>query len=279
MIIEISFWFVLIAIFVFGLIAGSFVNCAIWRFGAGESALKGRSYCPKCKHQLSWFDLAPVFSFLILRGKCRYCQKPISWQYPAVELAMGGLFCAAALTVYPAIFGGRISPFLFLELAAYWLFLAAMVMIFVADWRWYLIPDGALIAGFFAALILLGARMAKDWFLFGQIDIGVAIDPLIGAAFAGALFLAIFLASRGKWMGFGDVKLVFLMGFFLGFAPVLAALFLANLFGAIMGIGLICAKKKKMSSQIPFGPFLVFGALAAIFFSSAMINWYLSVGI
>ena len=276
---EAIFWLVLIAIFALGLIAGSFVNCAVWRFGAGESALRGRSYCPKCKHQLSWLDLIPALGFLLLRGKCRYCQKSISWQYPAVELAVAGLFCAAALIVYPAIFEGRIFLFPFLELAAHWLFLAALAMIFAADWRWYLIPDNALIAGFFAAFLLLAARMAQDWFLLGRVDTGIVADSLIGAAFAGLLFLAIFLASRGKWMGFGDVKLAFLMGFFLGFAPALAALFLANLFGAIMGIGLICAKKKKMSSQIPFGPFLVFGAVAAIFFSSAITDWYFSIGI
>jgi len=274
---ELVFWLVFGGILGLGLIVGSFLNCAIFRFGAGESALEGRSRCLKCRHKLAWFDLIPLSSFFVLRGKCRYCQKPISWQYPAVELATGILFLAAAANFYPALFSGKLFLFPFLELAAYWIFLAAMVMVFAADWRWYLIPDGALIAGLFGALVLRASRIAEYYFLFQKFDWQIAIGPLIAALFAGGLFLAIFLASRGKWMGFGDVKLAFLLGFVLGFWPVLLALFLANFFGAIMGLMMILAKKKKMSSQIPFGPFLVFGALAALFFAPDFLNWYLII--
>ncbi len=275
---ELLFWPVFGGIFALGLIAGSFANCAIFRFGEGESALDGRSRCPKCRRKLAWYDLFPVISFFVLRGKCRYCQKPISWQYPAVELAVAVLFCAAAWRFYPAVFAGHFSFFPFLELAAWWIFLAAMAVVLAADWRWYLIPDGALIAGLAAVLALRAGRLAQDSFLFGRPDFAALADPLSGAAFAGGLFLAMFLASRGKWMGFGDVKLAFLMGFALGFWPVLLALFLANFFGAIMGLGMVLAKKKKMSSPIPFGPFLVAGLLISLFFAPAILDWYLLAG-
>ena len=275
---DLMFWFVLISILIFGLIAGSFANCAIFRFGEGESALDGRSRCPKCRRELAWYDLIPVVSFFILRGKCRHCQKPISWQYPAVELAVAGLFCAAAWRFYPAVFAGHFSFFPLFELSAWWIFLAAMAVVFSADWRWYLIPDGALIAGLIAVLALRAGALAQDCFLFGRIDFAALADPFSGAAFAGGLFLAMFLASRGKWMGFGDVKLAFLMGLALGFWPVLLAVFLANLFGAIMGLVMVSAKKKKMSSPIPFGPFLVAGLLVSLFFAPAILDWYLFAG-
>ncbi len=275
---DLMFWFVFFAIFILGLIAGSFANCAIFRFGERESALDGRSRCPKCRHGLAWYDLIPVVSFFIRRGKCRYCQKPISWQYPAVELAVAGLFCAAAWRFYPAVFAGHFSFFPLFELSAWWIFLAAMAVVFTADWRWYLIPDGALIAGLIAVLALRAGVLAQDYFLFGRIDFAALADPFSGAAFAGGLFLAMFLASRGKWMGFGDVKLAFLMGLALGFWPVLLAVFLANLFGAIMGLGMVLAKKKTMSSPIPFGPFLVAGLLISLFFAPAILDWYLLAG-
>ncbi len=271
---DILFWSVLISIFVFGLIAGSFLNCVIWRFHCGESAMSGRSYCPECRHKLAWFDLVPLFSFLCLGAKCRYCKKPISWQYPAVELAAALLFCFAALTFAPGIFLGQFSVIMLLELAGYWIVLAALAVIFVVDSRWYLIPDGAIAAGMLGAAILLAARLRENGLVFGRVDIGIAVDYLSAALIAGLFFLAIFLISKGEWIGFGDVKFAVLIGLALGFYPAMLALFLGNFFGAIMGLGLICAKKRKISSRIPFGPFLVSGMVVSMFFSSEITAWY-----
>jgi leader peptidase (prepilin peptidase)/N-methyltransferase len=271
---EFLFWFIFGAIFVFGLMVGSFLNCWIWRFHRGQSPLQGRSYCPNCLHSLAWFDLAPVFSYLFLRGKCRYCKKPISWQYPAVELSAAVLFVAAALAFYPSLFSGGWSFYLFFQLAAYWLLISAFIVIFVADLRWYLIPDSALAVGLIGVLCLRAAQFWESYSVFGEIAVGDIFALFIPSLFAGLLFLALFLVSRGKWMGFGDVKLAFLMGLSLDFVPTLIALFLANFFGAIIGLSLIAAGKKKMSSQIPFGPFLVGGTLIALFFESSIANWY-----
>lgn len=268
---EFFFYYILASIFIIGLIIGSFLNCVIWRFHRQESVFFGRSYCPKCHRQLAWFDLIPVFSYLMLRGRCRYCKKRISWQYPAVELATALFFCFAALAFAPEIFQNYFPANTILALAGYWIVLASLIVIFVADLRWYLIPDGAILSGLTGAAVLLISRLWN----FGRFEIGFLADYGLAALFSGLLFLAVFLISRGKWLGFGDVKFVILMGLVLGSARTLVALFFGNFFGAIIGLGLICAKKKKMSSPVPFGPFLVLGTVIAMFFSSRIIDCYL----
>lgn len=268
-------WLVFGAIFAIGTVIGSFLNCVIWRSYANESIAKGRSHCPKCRHKLAWFDLVPLFSFIFLRGKCRYCGKTISWQYPAMELATGALFVLSARLFAMEIFYGHFFAFSLAQLLAYWVILSSLVVVFVADLRWYFIPDGALISGFAAALALRGLQFAQGGYSFGQFDFQILVNPLLSAFFCGVFFLAIFMLSRGKWMGFGDVKYAFLLGMVLGFPDSLVALFLANFFGAIIGLTLIMAKIKNMKSEIPFGPFLVAGTLIALFCSDSIISWYL----
>jgi prepilin signal peptidase PulO-like enzyme (type II secretory pathway) len=274
---DILFWFILTSIFAMGVIIGSFLNCLIWRSYTGESALKGRSYCPKCRHKLAWTDLVPVVSFLVLGAKCHYCKKPISWQYPAVELATGALFVAAVLEFAPEIFLGRISMISFIELLAYWVVLSGLVVIFVADLRWYFIPDGALVSGIAATALLRGSQFVQSGYVFGRLDFQILANPFLSLFGVFVFFLAIFLFSRGKWIGFGDVKYALLMGLVLGFPDVIIGLFLANFFGAIIGLVLIAVGKKNMKSEIPFGPFLVAGTLIALFFSDSIISWYLSI--
>ncbi|MFA6376208.1 MAG: prepilin peptidase [Candidatus Paceibacterota bacterium] len=274
---DLLFWYVLASIFAVGIVIGSFLNCVIWRSYDNESIAKGRSHCPKCRHKLAWFDLVPLISFIFLRGKCRYCKKMISWQYPVVEFATGALFVIFARLFAMEIFYGQFFAFSLVQLLAYWVILSALVVIFVADLRWYFIPDGALISGFVAALALRGLQFAQSGYSFGQFDLQILINPLLSSFFCGAFFLAIFLLSRGKWMGFGDVKYALLLGMVLGFPDSLIALFLANFFGAIIGLTLILAKMKNMKSEIPFGPFLVAGTLVALFYSDSIISWYLSV--
>ena len=118
--------------FVLGTICGSFLNCVIYRLEVSKSFLKGRSYCPHCKHILSWQDLIPIFSFIFLKGKCRYCQKPISWQYPLVELATGILFIWTYLSY---------DRDLSMSLIFYLIFACFLIIIFVYDLKHYLIPD------------------------------------------------------------------------------------------------------------------------------------------
>jgi prepilin signal peptidase PulO-like enzyme (type II secretory pathway) len=251
--------FFYIFIFLFGLEVGSFLNCVIYRLQTGESFLKGRSYCPHCKHILSWQDLIPIFSFLILKGKCRYCSKKISLQYPLVEFFTAILFVlifnAAALnlrTIYYLIIG------------------CFLIVIFVYDLKHYLIPDKIIYPAIALALIFnFQFLISKQLLIFKY--------AILSAVLASAFFLSIFLISRGRWLGFGDVKLAFLMGLFLGFPKILVALFFSYLIGAIIGIGLILAKKKNLKSEVPFGPFLVIGTFISLFWGNILIDWYWSL--
>ena len=240
-------------IFLFGLAVGSFLNCIIYRLEEGESFLRGRSFCPHCGHILSFGDLIPVLSFLILKGKCRYCSQKISWQYPLVEISTGLLFISLLNLT-------QVRPVYFYLL----LMGCFLIIIFVYDLKYYIIPDKII----YPAIVIA--------FLYTLRDPASLMKPGLTAAFlASAFFLIIVILSRGKWMGIGDIKLAFLIGLILGWPKILPALFLAFLIGAIIGIGLIVAGKKTLKSEVPFGPFLVIGTFIAIFFGDEIINFYL----
>ena len=250
----ISFFFYFV-IFLFGLIVGSFLNCVIYRLEKGESFLRGRSYCPNCKHILDWQDLIPLFSFLILKGKCRYCSQKISLQYPLVEIATGLLFLL--------IFNFQFSIFNYL-IACF------LIVIFVYDLKHYIIPDKVIYPAIIFALIFNFQFLISNQFSIFNYSILSAIGMAI-------FFLTIVLISRGKWMGWGDVKMVFFMGLFLGSPKILVALFLAFFIGASVGLILIFLGKKTLKSEVPFGPFLVTGTFLAMFFGERIIDWYLNL--
>ena len=265
-----------LAIPLFGLVMGSFLSCIIYRLQTGESFLKGRSFCPHCRHELSWQDLIPIFSFLILKGRCRYCRKPISWQYPLVELATGIIFL---LIVWNLEFGICLE-FGIWNLLFYLLISCFLIIIFVYDLKHYIIPDAVIYPAIAIAFLYQLFRMLNfvNWNLFGiwNVESGI-LRPISSAFLASLFFLAIVFLSQGKWMGLGDVKLAFLMGLFLGFPNILVALFLAFFIGAIIGIGLIISGKRTLKSEVPFGPFLITGTFIALFWGNQITNWYLSL--
>ena len=253
-------------IFIFGLVVGSFLNCVIYRLEHGSSFLRGRSFCPYCKHVLSWLDLIPVISFLILKGKCRYCQKPISAQYPLVELATAAIFLFIFFlpNIYPI--GQFISMLFYLVISSF------LIIIFVYDLKHYLIPDKIIYSAIAVTCLYQLFRIWNfaNWDLFRISDLGFGILP--------ALFLlAIIVISRGHWMGLGDFKLAILMGLLLGWPEIVVALFSAFLIGAIIGAGLIIAGKKTLKSEVPFGPFLVSGTFLAMFWGKQIVDWYSSL--
>lgn len=249
-------------IFIFGLIIGSFLNSIIYRLHSGESFLRGKSHCPYCKHTLSWQDLIPILSFINLKGKCRYCGKKISWQYPVVEFLTGisaALFFYQTFSNFPTtIYNFIISCFL--------------IIIFFYDLNHYIIPDEVIYPAIF--LSFLWQLISCFLNLNGK---DIIFKNLYSALGASLFFLLIFLVSKGKWIGFGDIKLAFLMGLFLGFPKILVALFSSFFIGAIVGTGLILAKKKTLKSEVPFAPFLVIGTFIALFFGDRFISWYLNL--
>lgn len=255
-------------IFIFGLTVGSFLNCVIYRLEQKQSFLKGRSYCPYCKHTLFWQDLIPVFSFLILRGKCRYCKKPISLQYPLVEIATAVLFVLIFWIRNKISFSS--VNFGFDLTFGFWILISSfLIIIFVYDLKHFIIPDKIIYPAIAIALIYNFYQLLTTHYLLPTV-----LNNLYAALGAAGFFLFIVLVSRGKWMGVGDIKLAFLMGLLLGFPYILVALFFSFLIGAIIGIGLILAKRKTMKSEVPFGPFLVTGTFTALFLGEAIINWY-----
>ncbi|MDP2967306.1 MAG: prepilin peptidase [bacterium] len=300
-----------IFIFLFGLIIGSFLNCVIYRLALpsnSERGLKNRSYCPHCKHLLSWQDLIPVFSFIFLKGKCRYCQKPISLQYPIVEISTGlmfllifnqfsigeenfVLFFTFASTVerefhslsylhFLRELGNGSSVFNFLNLIYYWTIASFLIVIFVYDLKHYIIPDKVIYPAIAIALIFnfqfsIGEEGSALFFTFAPINGSSVFNySILSAILAAAFFLSIVLISRGKWMGVGDIKLAFFMGLVLGWPNILLALFLAFFIGATVGVGLIISNKKTLKSEIPFGPFLVTGTFLVLFWGNELISWY-----
>ena len=253
-----------IFLFFFGLSLGSFLNSVIFRLETGGSFFRGRSFCPNCQHILSWQDLIPIFSFLILRGKCRYCQQKISWQYPLVEISTAVIF----LIIFNFQSISTLSQFI----TTLYLFIISsfLIVIFVYDLKHYIIPDKVIYPGIGIALLyqLFEIWNFGNWDLFRIWNLGLGILPSL-------FLLAIILISRGRWMGMGDFKLAILMGLVLGFPNILVALFFAFLIGAIIGLGLIIAGKKTLKSKVPFGPFLVTGTFVALFWGETIIKWYL----
>ena len=257
-------------VFVFGLIAGSFLNCLIYRIKEKEKFFYPRSFCPYCYHPLSWQDLIPVLSFFILKGKCRYCKEPISWQYPLVETATGLIFVLFLHFHFPVFDIFEITIPQFINFFYYLIIASCLIVIFVYDLKHYIIPDEVIYPATAIALIFNFQFLISNQFLIFK-------ETILGAAGAALFFLFLVLVSKGRWMGAGDIKLAFLMGLVLGWPDILIGLFLAFFSGAIIGVGLMIAGKKKFSSKIPFGPFLTSATFLAIFFGEDLINWYLSL--
>jgi len=240
-------------IFIFGACIGSFLNCLIYRLDSKQSFLKGRSFCPHCKHQLGFFDLIPILSFIIVKGKCRYCQKKISWQYPLVEIFTGLIFLSL------------VTCHLSLVTLIYYIVVSSLlIVIFVYDLKHYIIPDKIIYPAIAIVLIF-------------NFQFSIFNSSILSGLGAAGFFFLFWLISRGRWMGFGDVKLGFFMGLFLSWPNILVALFSAFFIGAIIGIGLIALGKKTLKSQVPFAPFLVIGTFIALFWGQNLINWYINL--
>jgi leader peptidase (prepilin peptidase)/N-methyltransferase len=255
----------LILIFIFGLIIGSFLNCVIWRLYKEESFVSGKSYCPHCRHSLGFWDLFPVLSFIFLRGKCRYCKKKISIQYPLIELITAILFSSVFIYL-----GSIISLQLFFWLTIF----AFLIVIFVFDLKYFIIPDEVIYPAIFISIIWLLYS-----FSMGMIGSHEMILTIISSLGASLFFFLIWFFSKGMAMGFGDVKLALLIGLLLGFPNTIVGLFLGFLLGAIIGSVMVFLKKKGFGSEVPLAPFLVAGVIISFFFGNNIVNWYLSLTI
>lgn len=246
-----------------GLIYGSFLNVVIYRLEHGGSIVWDRSRCPHCSHTLGWQDLVPVISFLVLRGKCRFCSSPISMQYPLVE---GVMALIATLIAQQVGIISLLSPVAIALFFALLLLFGILFAIFIFDLKYFIIPDSLLIAGIVPAVAFL--------FLGG---ISSMFPHLVSGLGASLFFWAIWKVSQGKWMGFGDVKLVFLLGLLLGWPLVAVSLFLSFFSGAVVGVSLMVLGKKSLASEVPFAPFLIGSAFVSFFWGGYFLDWYLAL--
>lgn len=241
--------------FVFGTAIGSFCNVVIYRLHVGDSPLRGRSYCPHCTHQLSSSDLVPLFSYLFLRGRCRYCKGRISAQYPLVELSSA--LAAMALVIH---FGVGLTALLGIILSAF------LIIIFVYDLRHQLILDRVSVPAMVVAFLF-------SWSL-GRPLLSVLLGGILGAGF----FLLQYLASRGKWIGGGDIRLGGVLGLALGWPLIAVNLVLAYLSGALIAVALIVFRRRSWSSMVPFGTFLSLAGFVTMLWGTVVLEWYLKGG-
>lgn len=262
-------WLIALFVFVTGTIVGSFVNVIIERTVSGEDWVKTRSRCDSCKKVIAWYDNIPLLSYLLLGRKCRHCHKRISVQHPAVEFLTGALF----LWWYGigfAFFQLTQQPLTIIQ-PIFWLIVGIfLMMVLITDLKYMIIPDYAVVG---LGLLALVYRVYLT-------QAGVMqINDLWGAILAGVMASGIFygLYAWTKGMGFGDVKFVLVMGWLLGYQRMIVGLFVAFILGALVGVGLISLKKKKMKQAIPFGPFLVMGTVIALVWGSKIWEWYWSL--
>lgn len=243
--------------FLFGLVVGSFLNVVIHRIPRGESVVVGRSKCPACGGMIAWYDNAPLLSFVSLGGKCRKCRAPISPRYPAVEFVSG---TTAALAVW--FLGAGV------EAVAAFVFFALLLAITIIDWKHRIIPDSLSLGGTAAGLALSLAR-----------DIAFA-DSLAGALAGGGVLFAVAagyrLVRKAEGMGGGDVKLMAMIGAFLGWRMVFPVLILASLGGALYGLYLM-RRGASARSAIAFGSFLAPAAAIVYVFGHDLWRAYIGL--
>lgn len=252
-----------IIIFLLGLCIGSFLNVCIYRLPLHKSIVTSPSACPACGARLRAYDLIPVFSWLLLRGRCRYCGARISTQYPLIEALNGALYLLLYLR-----FG------LVWTLPVYMALLSLLVVISMIDIRHMEIPNGLVIAGLVVGTAQLAASVFTPYF-------GAWPSYVIGF-FAGGLpllLIALFCAYvlKKEAMGGGDIKLMAFAGLIIGWKLVITSYLIGVVAGALFGVLLMASGRKKRSDAIPFGPFLSLGVMASVFFGQALISWYLGL--
>ena len=248
---------------------GSFLNCAAWRIAHGESFLKGHSRCPACGHALGALDLIPVLSWLLLRGRCRYCGERVSVRYPLTELAFAALSVAVLLRFDLSV-----------EALRNWVLLCCLFCLSLVDLDSYLIPDGCILAA------ILAWVLALPFLWNGWADLGLHV--LAGLVFGGGLLAVSLLLDRllgRESLGGGDVKLFFVVGLYLGLVGGLLTMLLACVLGLLFALlrrgkgapASIEGEEKPESDgkAIPFGPAISLAAVLILLFGQSLIDWYL----
>lgn len=270
---------ILLILILLGVCFGSFINALVWRMykqqgirtrkqRAEYSIAHGRSMCPHCRHVLAPQDLVPIVSWVLLRGRCRYCRKSIP-DTPLPELLLPILFVVSLWVLWPSI-GDTENILKF----CFWLtYLVLFVALGLYDFRWQLLPNRlvAVLGG------LIGLQLLTQAIFFG-LSLNELVMHILAAATGGGIFWLLFQLSDGKWIGGGDVKLGFALGAILG-TPILALLyiFIASCLGVVAALPGLLTRRTAIAAKLPFGPFLLSGAFITYLFGSDLVGWYLGL--
>ena len=248
-----------ILIFVLGAVVGSFLNVCIHRLPKGQSIVTPGSHCPKCEKPIPFYDNVPVLSYLALRGKCRFCKISIPVRYPFVEF-LSGLVSIALLIKFDFS----------LDFIVYFVFLLSLIVITFIDLDEKIIPNEISLPGIALGLIVspfISTLSFKESFL------GV----IAGGGVLAVVALAYYGVTKREGMGGGDIKLLAMIGAFLGWNGAFISLFFGSLVGAFVGVFFMIKEGKDTKYALPFGPFLALGAVVYLFFGNSLINWYLTL--
>ena len=274
-----------------GLVLGSFAGASVWRLrarqlvddkDAGEKVDKkeykmlepltattivsDRSRCLHCGHQLEWYDLIPLASWLSTRGNCRYCGKRIGWFEPLMELGTA-VFFAGSYIFWPALL---VTPMQVMYFVLWLIAGVGLVMLFAYDLKWFILPNRVIFPLFFVA------GLAALFNILGSLDhVSTVIDVLIAVMILSGLYLILWLVSKGRWIGFGDVKLGLVLALLLSdWKLAFIALFAANLLGCLIVIPALLTKQITRKTRVPFGPLLIVGTIIAAWWGPAILAWY-----
>lgn len=255
-------------LFIAGTIIGSFLSVVILRSIRSENWVSGRSHCDSCGAQLAWYDNVPLLSYFVLKGKCRSCKELIPPLHLMLELLTGFLF----VWWY---WGG----FLFFQLTQtplsllqplFWLAVGLLLLyLCIIDYAYLILPNKPVFALLFLALAYRTVLV-----FFGAMQLSDLLSSIVAAAVASTCFLMLWLITKGKGIGFGDVKFALPLGVLLGPQKTIVALFLAFVTGGIVGAVLLATGKGKYKTAVPFGPFLIFGTVLSLLFGEFLFNWY-----
>lgn len=258
------YWiYMIFFVFIFGLCIGSFLNVLAQRLPKKEDVIGSRSHCDFCSHTLCWYELIPLISFVLQKGKSRCCHHRLSFRYPLTELATGiGFVLVYSYQLSAVSYQMSEAPFVILFVSALILF-SSLFIIFLSDLEYEIIPIQMIIIGFLAACVQLLILSPSIHSIFSHILSGLG---------AGLFFFALWFFTKGKAMGDGDMYLGALIGFLLGYPKIIVSLYGAFLTGAIVGIILILGWKRSLKAHIPFGPFLILGYTISLLWGDAILR-------
>lgn len=263
--------------FIFGLFLGSFLNNIAFRLEKNQEFPWLRSRCPSCKKILRWYELIPVLSFLIQKGKCRHCQSKISLRYPLTEIITGIWVFLLARSL-----NTQLTFFSLLEFFFYLTFLSILFILALYDLKTFLVDDRFIYFGIFIAVLFLIVKsyfhfIPRDFsYLFNYFFSFGKFEPIFSAIILSSFFGLIYLLTKGKGIGFGDVEVAFLIGLFLRPGDALLTVIISSFFGSLYGL-YILLKTKKLKQPIPFVPFLFLGTILTISFGYPITNFYFKI--